>query len=149
MNKPLLDMRPEVCRLDRLAKGQSGLVCAVDDSHLHARALRRMGLRVGARIEVLSAADPVLIRCEGSCLAIGRCMLQGISILDSQTPDLCQNCPEHAAATMLRAAPAASVAPVEPADNVRRVRPVRRSSPLGKLFSRLKAGLTGILPARN
>ncbi len=65
----------------------------MDDSHEHTRALRRLGFREGAMVEMLSGHDPVLVRCENSCLAIGRCMLTGVSIIRGSRAQVCSECP--------------------------------------------------------
>ena len=49
-------------------------------------------------VEVLSGHDPVLVRCEGSCVAVGRCMLTGVSIIHSGRAQVCSECPPEPAA---------------------------------------------------
>ncbi len=69
-----------VATLDTFGKGAFGQVLnIVGDGECCCR-LRRMGLREGVKVEVISNGDhdPVMIRFDGCCLAIRRCMLRGV-----------------------------------------------------------------------
>ena len=66
--------------LDLLGRGSRGEILAVADGCDKANCLRRMGLREGAIVEVMSSHDPVLLRCDGCTLAIGRSLLQSVTI---------------------------------------------------------------------
>ena len=87
----------QVVPLDSLATGTAARIVALDDTHEDARALRRLGFREGIVIELLSGRDPVLIRCGGACVAIGRRMLAGVSAVSAPHAGLVRE-PARAAA---------------------------------------------------
>ena len=55
-------------------------VVALDDASEWAPHLRRIGFHEGAEVEVLSGRDPVMVRCQNSCIALRRCMLGCVQV---------------------------------------------------------------------
>jgi len=66
--------------LDQLDRGSRGEVLALSDRCDRSSRLRRLGIREGVVVEVMSDHDPVMIRVEGSCVAVGREMLREVTI---------------------------------------------------------------------
>ena len=64
--------------LDNLRQGHRGTVVSLSDDQGCGCCLRRYGLREGITVEVVSNSDPVMIRFDGCCLALRRCMLKGV-----------------------------------------------------------------------
>ncbi|MGI9015187.1 MAG: FeoA family protein [Phycisphaerales bacterium] len=73
-------MHLRVKTLDLLPRGSRGEVLAVDNGCSRANCLRRMGLREGSIVEVMSSHDPVLLRCDGCMLAVNREVLSSVTI---------------------------------------------------------------------
>jgi len=69
-----------VATLDMLDTGSRGEVLSICGCRESACRLRRMGLREGVVVEVMSSHDPVMLRFEGCRLAVGREMLRGVTI---------------------------------------------------------------------
>ena len=61
--------------LEHSPRRVSNLVVSLDDSSEWAKHLRRVGFHEGVEVEVLSGRDPVMVRCQNSCVALRRCML--------------------------------------------------------------------------
>lgn len=67
--------------LDQLDRGSRGEVLAIcDDAGGCSRRLRRMGLREGMVVEVMSDHNPVMLRFEGCNLAVCRSLLHCVTI---------------------------------------------------------------------
>jgi Fe2+ transport system protein FeoA len=65
--------------LDTFGEGATGQILSISDPEDGTCCcLRRMGLREGLTVEVINGNDPVLIRFEGCCLALRRCLLRNI-----------------------------------------------------------------------
>jgi Fe2+ transport system protein FeoA len=77
-----------VSTLDRLVRGARGRILSIAEDGECCCRLRRMGLREGVEVEVVSdeTRDPVMIRFEGCCLALRRCMLRGVITQSSAQP---------------------------------------------------------------
>lgn len=69
-----------VSTLDILQRGSRGEILAVSDTAGRGARLRRVGIREGAIIEVMSDHDPVLLRLEGCSVAVGRELLAAVTI---------------------------------------------------------------------
>ncbi len=67
--------------LDTLDRGSRGEILAIaDDSAGSSRRLRRMGIREGVVIEVMSDHTPVMLRFDSCTVAVCRSMLRGVTI---------------------------------------------------------------------
>lgn len=69
-----------VATLDTLHSGSRGEIVAINDNGGDSSRLRRVGLREGIVVEVMSSHDPVMLRFDGCCVAVGRDMLSDITI---------------------------------------------------------------------
>ena len=58
----------------------SNRVVSLDDSSEWASHLRRVGFHEGVEVMVLSGRDPVMVRCQNSCIALRRCMLECVRV---------------------------------------------------------------------
>ena len=67
--------RPTTFSLEHSPRRVSNRVVSLDDTSEWAKHLRRVGFREGVEVEVLSGRDPVMVRCQNSCVALRRCML--------------------------------------------------------------------------
>ncbi len=67
-----------VSTLDAMQRGSRGTVVSLCDDSDCGCCLRRYGLREGVTVEVVSNSDPVMIRFDGCCLALRRCLLKGV-----------------------------------------------------------------------
>ena len=66
----------------------SNRVVSLDDSSEWAPQLRRLGFHEGVEVEVLSGRDPVMVRCQNSCIALRRCMLGCVRVCALQEAQL-------------------------------------------------------------
>lgn len=66
--------------LEESPRRVSNRVVALDDSSEWASQLRRIGFHEGAEVEVLSGRDPVMVRCQNTCIALRRCMLGCVQV---------------------------------------------------------------------
>lgn len=66
--------------LDKLDRGSKGEILSITDTCERSHCLRRMGLREGVVVEVVSNHDPVMLRFDGCCIAVGREMLGEVTI---------------------------------------------------------------------
>jgi len=69
-----------VTTLDAIEHGRRCEILSIAGEPDCERCLRRVGLREGATVEVLSGQDPIMVRCEGCCVALRRCMLRGVAV---------------------------------------------------------------------
>ena len=68
--------------LDTLRRGTQARIISIDADPDSVRSLRRMGLREGLTVEVMSHHDPMMIRFDGCCLALRRGMLEAVTAYD-------------------------------------------------------------------
>ena len=66
--------------LEHSPRRVSNRVVSLDDTSEWAKHLRRVGFREGVEVEVLSGRDPVMVRCQNSCVALRRCMLGCVQV---------------------------------------------------------------------
>jgi len=66
---------PSTLSLAQSPRRTASRVVSLDDASEWASHLRRIGFHEGAEVEVLSGRDPVMVRCQNSCIALRRCML--------------------------------------------------------------------------
>ncbi len=78
-----------VATLDTFAKGVCGRVLSIAEDGESCCRLRRMGLREGVNVEIMSdqGHDPVMIRFEGCCLAVRRSMLRSVVVQQCANPN--------------------------------------------------------------
>jgi Fe2+ transport system protein FeoA len=72
--------RPTIFSLEHSPRRVSNRVVSLDDNNEWAKHLRRVGFHEGVEVEVLSGRDPVLVRCQNSCVALRRCMLGCVQV---------------------------------------------------------------------
>ena len=72
--------RPTTFSLEHSPRRVSNQVVSLDDTSEWAKHLRRVGFREGVEVEVLSGRDPVMVRCQNSCVALRRCMLGCVQV---------------------------------------------------------------------
>lgn len=71
---------PSTLSLAQSPRRMASRVVALDDASEWASHLRRIGFHEGAEVEVLSGRDPVMVRCQNSCIALRRCMLGCVQV---------------------------------------------------------------------
>ncbi len=71
---------PSTLSLAQSPRRTASRVVALDDASEWASHLRRIGFHEGAEVEVLSGRDPVMVRCQNSCIALRRCMLGCVQV---------------------------------------------------------------------
>lgn len=69
-----------ICSLESSPRRVSSRVISVDDASEWAVHLRRIGFHEGVEVEILSGRDPVMVRCQSSCVALRRCMLGCVQV---------------------------------------------------------------------
>ncbi|MBI1368601.1 MAG: hypothetical protein GC162_08085 [Planctomycetes bacterium] len=72
--------------LQTAKRGTRGQILCMASEPQCARDLRRMGLREGTIVEVMTNHDPVMIRFDGCCLALSRSALAGVKICHCGQP---------------------------------------------------------------
>jgi Fe2+ transport system protein FeoA len=73
-------MSKHTLSLAQSPRRRASTVVALDDASEWASHLRRVGFHEGAEVEVLSGRDPVMVRCQNSCIALRRCMLGCVQV---------------------------------------------------------------------
>jgi Fe2+ transport system protein FeoA len=81
-------VRQATFSLEESPRRVSNRVVSLDDSSEWAPHLRRIGFHEGAEVEVLSGRDPVMVRCQNSCIALRRCMLGCVRVCALQEAQL-------------------------------------------------------------
>tara|TARA_B110000305_G_C19044651_1_gene449821 strand:+ start:190 stop:504 length:315 start_codon:yes stop_codon:yes gene_type:complete len=72
-------------RLADMTVGKFGLICSMGNHCNCGADLRKMGLREGLEIEVLSEKNPMMLRFDNTKLAICKEMVRDVFVLDLKT----------------------------------------------------------------